>query len=1153
MRYSVLGTTQAHRPDGTAVTLGGARLRALLTVLALTPGRAVAIGRLVDEVWGGEPPADAAGALQALVGRLRRGLGADAVELGPGGYRLTVEHEDVDAYRFERLASEGANALADGDPVKALALFDEGLALWRGPALADLPGRDSEAPRWEARRLEARRGRFTAALALGRAEQLLPELAALAEAHPLDEPLQALRLRALRDAGRAAEALAAYEDVRERLADQLGADPGPELRALHAELLDPAPLPAAEVRAEPGAGGRPPAVTAGHPAAIAGQSAAAGPSAGPAAAQAPGRAAAEPAPRKGNLRARLTSFVGREPELEAIRGDLAGARLVTLLGPGGAGKTRLSQEAADGLGFRDGVWLAELAPVSADADPEAVPEAVLTALGARETVLYGAGAEELRSVDRSGQDPLVRLVEHCARRELLLVLDNCEHVIGAAADMLAYLLARCPGLTVLATSREPLGVPGELVRPLGPLPEAKALRLLGERGAAARPGFTVDEDRAAAEEICRRLDGQPLAIELAAARLRMLTPRQIADRLDDRFRLLTGGSRTVLPRQQTLRAVVDWSWDLLDDPERAVLRRLSVFARGCDLSAAEAVCGAVPETDGDAACHLHLMVDRRDVTDLLGSLVDKSLVVAAPSGGGEMRYRLLETVAEYAAERLDEAGERALAARAHLVHYRELARTTDPLLRTSRQFEAIELIETEYENLRTALRRSIALRDEHEALCLVHSLCWYWQMRDQRAEAQHWSAAAVQLGPEPFTHPVTPAPDVYERCTDAPPPMSPEVFAEARRGARLIQVATMDHGHDLWSGVAGGDERDFLSAVVETYRPGMPQTCRMPGSIWFFARLLSGEPFDVLELSAQQVRACREFGFRWELAGALQMRANILANRSEWSVDAAANADEALAIYGELGDVWGQAEALSARGEAWERQGEFERAVDDYRDAIERAERIGAHTQVMVLKSRLAGGALVELGRGDEAERILRDIIEEADPALSEAQAFARLYFALHLGRTGRTEEARQHLSWLRDQFLSGPIVMFRGMLDGMLGWLDTVDGDYASAVGHARSALAHAMEPMSQMVMPQLTANHLALAAKALAGLGGEERARVGARLLGVSDAHRPPLHVSPLFEREMRADAEALVRTRLSDEVYEREHAEGGGLSVEEAAALL
>ncbi|SDK03592.1 AfsR/SARP family transcriptional regulator [Streptomyces indicus] len=1154
VRYSVLGTTQAHHPDGTPVTLAGARLRALLTVLALTPGRPVTVGRLVDEVWDGAPPADAHGALQALVGRLRRALGAAAVELGPGGYRLAAENEDVDAYRFERLAAEAANALADGDPVKAVTLYEEGLALWRGPALVDLPDRTAEAARWEARRLEARRGRFTAELALGRAEQILPELGALAEAHPLDEPLQALRLRALRDAGRAAEALAAYEGVRERLAEQLGADPGPELRALHAELLTPAPpAPSADGPATvtDGTGSGPTTAPATPGPTTAPPTLA--PTTAPPATPTPLPRTPPPPTPKGNLRARLTSFVGREEEIEALRGELARARLVTLLGPGGAGKTRLSQEAADGLAYRDGVWLAELAPVDAGADPEAVPEAVLTALGARETVLYGAGAEELRSADRGGQDPLVRLAEHLARRELLLVLDNCEHVIGAAADMLAYLLGRCPGLTVLATSREPLGVPGESVRPLGPLPEAMALRLLDERGAAARPGFSVADDRDAAAEICRRLDGQPLAIELAAARLRMLTPRQIADRLDDRFRLLTGGSRTVLPRQQTLRAVVDWSWDLLDDPERAVLRRLSVFARGCDLAAAEAVCGAVPETDGDAACHLHLMVDRRDVLDLLGSLVDKSLVVAAPTAEGEMRYRLLETVAEYAAERLDESGERALAERAHLVHYRELARTTDPLLRTSRQFEAIGRIETEYENLRTALRRAVALRDEHEALCLVHALCWYWQMRDQRAEAQYWSTAVLQLGPEPFAPPVTRAPDVYERCTDDPPPMRPEVFAEARRGARLIQLATMDHGHDLWTGVVGDDGgQDLLNAVVDTYRAGMPQTCRMPGSIWFFARLLNGEPFDVLDLSAQQVRACREFGYRWELAGALQMRANILANRSEWAADACANADEALAIYTELGDVWGQAEALAARGEAWERQGEFERAADDYRAAIAQAGRIGASTQVMVLKSRLAGGALFELDRGEEAEAILREILDETDPTLSEAQAFARLYLALRLGRTGRTEEARGHLSWLRDQFLSGPIVMFRGMLDGMFGWLDTVDGDNESALVHARDAMAHAVQPMSQMVMPQMASSHLSLAAKALAGLGGAERALTAARLLGASDAHRPRMHVPPQFERELRAEAEAAVRALVDDEAYERAHAEGGDLSVEEAAAL-
>ncbi|MZD52743.1 AfsR/SARP family transcriptional regulator, partial [Streptomyces sp. SID5606] len=239
VRYRILGTTQVLRPDGTAVPLGGARLRALLTVLALRAGRAVPAGLLVEEVWGGDPPADATGALQALVGRLRRAIGAQAVASADGGYRLTAAPDDVDLHRFDRLVGEGARALADGDPAKAAVPLDDALALWRGPALADLPDRTAEAARWETRHLDALRARHTAALDLGEAERSLPELTALCDARPLDEPLQALRLRALRDTGRTAEALAAYASVRHLLADRLGTDPGPGLCALHGELLAP--------------------------------------------------------------------------------------------------------------------------------------------------------------------------------------------------------------------------------------------------------------------------------------------------------------------------------------------------------------------------------------------------------------------------------------------------------------------------------------------------------------------------------------------------------------------------------------------------------------------------------------------------------------------------------------------------------------------------------------------------------------------------------------------------------------------------------------------------------------------------------------------------------------------------------------------------
>ncbi|MET9953765.1 BTAD domain-containing putative transcriptional regulator, partial [Streptomyces sp. NPDC006339] len=582
--YRILGTAQARRPDGTEAVLSGARLRALLTALAAAGGRPVGADGLITQVWaediaedrdgGGAGAAhrdrdrDRLAALQALVGRLRRALGRDAVASVPGGYRLAAAPGDIDLFRFEELADDAVRELDAGRPERAARLLDEALGLWRGPALADLPGHgdDPLAVRAEQRRTRARRDRLAADVALGRAQDTLAPLAALTAEHPLDEPLHALRLRALRAAGRPAEALAAYETARRTLADLLGTEPGPELKALYEELL---------------AGDEPPAARR-----------------------------ALPAP--------LTSFLGRTAELRDLADTLATGRLVTLTGPGGVGKTRLALAAASA---HPDTWLAELASVR---DASDVPAAVLTALGARETHLWR---------DAPARDPLTTLVDHCARRRMLLVLDNCEHVVGAAAGLVEVLLARCPGVTVLATSREPLGVPGEVLRPVGPLPVETGVRLFGERGAAVRPGFRAADDPEAAAEIVRRLDGLPLAIELAAARLRMLTPRQIAERLDDRFRLLTSGARTVLPRQQTLRAVVDWSWDLLDEAERAVLRRLAVFTGGCDLEAAEAVCGEPGQES--------------EVLELLGALVDKSLVVAAPTEAG-MRYRLLETVAEYA-------------------------------------------------------------------------------------------------------------------------------------------------------------------------------------------------------------------------------------------------------------------------------------------------------------------------------------------------------------------------------------------------------------------------------------------------------------------------------------------------------------------------
>ncbi|MGW4747584.1 BTAD domain-containing putative transcriptional regulator [Streptomyces sp. NPDC004290] len=1089
--YRVLGPCQAFRTDdGTEAVLSGARLRALLTALASAGGRAVGPGALVDQVWTDDDDQDRTAALQALVGRLRRALGREAVVSAPGGgYRLAAGPDAVDLHRFERLAAEGAAALAAGEAERAAALLDEALGLWRGPALADLPGRDAEplVVRVEQRHAQARRDRLAADLALGRAAAVLAPLAALAAGQPLDEPLQALRIRALRAAGRPAEALAAYEEVRVALADRLGTDPGPELRSLHAGLLsEEAPDPA-------------------------------------------------PPSTSGTLPARLTSFIGRDGELAALAAGWAGRRLVTLTGPGGVGKTRLALEAA---GTYEGpVHLAELASVR---EESTVAAAVLTALGARDTQLWHTPA-----VDRAGPGGrFAELVEHCAGRRMLLVLDNCEHVVAEAAELAQALLTRCPGVTVLATSREPLGVPGEEVRPLGPLPGDMALRLLAERGAAARPGFDPAGDPEAAEEVCRRLDGLPLAIELAAARLRILSVRQIADRLDDRFRLLTSGARTLLPRQQTLRAVVDWSWDLLDASERAVLRRLAVFAGGCDLAAAEAVCadgpGAPPAPPGAVL----------DVLGALGSLVDKSLVVAAPDGGG-MRFRLLETVAEYAGERLDEAGERAAAERRHLTYHRELARRSDPELRGPGQVAAVARLEREHDNLRGALRTAVALGEEQEALCLVHALSWFWQLRNHQAEARTWAVEACRLGPDPFREPVRPAGPLEGRCLDVPPPWSGERLWEARRGGRMYALASEGGGTEGETVLERPETRARLSALVAAYRPGLPQTSRQPGTMWYFARLMTGELTGLDETLTLVVDDCRAQGPGWDLGFALLMRAKLAGHGTD--------AGEALVHFEAAGDSWGIAESLAARGEVHEREDRLAEAAADFERAAEAAARVGARSQVPVFTARLAAVRLRLAPEGDAvAERLLVAAADESGQWGAEAAGTGRLLLAQHYGHTGRTRLARAQIDLLEEEFGKITPALFWGLAGGTRAWLDCLDGDHDRALERLARAVVD-IETLAHLVAPHLVVAQFATAAWARGGRGRPGDAGTGARLLGAYDAHavadtgggfRP---FTPRTEAAIRARAETVLRAATPPEAYTRRYEEGTGLSLRAAADLV
>ena len=657
------------------MAVAGVRLRGLIARLALAGGQPVSTGALAEAVWDCALPAEVANALQTLVSRARRALGgAAAVEQSAAGYRLAVTPDDVDALRFERLVAEGAMA--------------EALALWRGPALVDA-GDFAEpfARRLEELRLDATITFLTRELDAGRAAVRVGELEALVAEHPLHEKLAGLLMRALAATGRQADALAAYEALRTRLADELGIDPGPEARAVQLEVL----------RGE-----------------IA--------------------AAAAPAGRaRTNLRAQLTSFVGRTDEVARVGKALQTCRLITLVGPGGAGKTRLAAEVAavarDSApdDAADGIWLAELASVTDAAD---VPQAVLGAIGLRESRLLPDGTQRITS-----RDARTRLLEGLADARALLVLDNCEHLIDACAHLADALLAHSPQLRIVATSREPLGITGESLFVVPPLDEDPAVRLFADRAAAVSPEFALDgESRPLIIDIVRRLDGLPLAIELAAARLRTLPLAEISRRLTDRFRLLTGGSRTALPRHRTLRAVVEWSWELLTPAERLLAERFSVFPAGATPAAVATVCAGGGRADGE------LTADGAD--ELLSSLVDKSLL--QPLGDGT-RLRMLETIREYGAEKLAPRGEVGELRRRHAAHYSGLMREAAPRLLTRDQLSWLAVLRADRDNILAALHYWCDTDDARNALSLAISLSVMALLLGNDTEMAEWTGEALAV------------------------------------------------------------------------------------------------------------------------------------------------------------------------------------------------------------------------------------------------------------------------------------------------------------------------------------------------------------------------------------------------------------------------
>jgi predicted ATPase/DNA-binding SARP family transcriptional activator len=562
--------------------------RALIADLALAAGRVVSAEQLIDDLWGSELPANPKGALRVAVSRARKLIGGEATLAWEyGGYRL--DGADVDAVRFDAFVADGRQALADDRPVDASALFADALSLWSGEALADVrsaPFAVAHAARLEAERIAVLEQRVEADLACGRHLELVGELAGLVSDHPLQERLWAHRMVALYRAGRQADALRVYGEVRTLLAERLGLEPGHALRALEESIL----LQRSELDFVAAVSKKPVSDASVPP------------------------VARPPAP--------LSGLVGRKAELDALLDTVDRVRLVTLVGPAGVGKTRLAVETVARHQDRDAaeVWVVELGLLT---DAASVGEAIAMRTG---------------SAPSTHGDALRAVAARLHERRGLLLLDNCERVRAAVAAAVDQLLATCRQLTILATSRVPLVVDGEEVMRLAPLPIADAVALF-----ETRSGVSNEQAGSAMAAICEAVDGLPLAVELAAGLTRTLTVEQVAERIGDRFQLLTVAPPAALPHHQTLRAALEWGHDLLGDDDRALYRRLAVFAGGWTLDAAEAVCA------GD-------VLARGSVAPSLARLVDASLVTIAEIVG-DRRFTMLDTLGHFAAEQLDAAGE----------------------------------------------------------------------------------------------------------------------------------------------------------------------------------------------------------------------------------------------------------------------------------------------------------------------------------------------------------------------------------------------------------------------------------------------------------------------------------------------------------------
>ena len=908
---------------GRPAEVTGPKRHALLALLALRGGRMVPMEVAVDSLWGAEVPAAPRNAVQHHVSRLRAALGAESITAGPDGY--TLVGASVDALRFEELLARARSAARSGDAAQAGELVARALALWRGRPLQDIsdsPWVGSEAARLETLQTDALEEQFDAALALGEHTEVAGRIRRVLEEHPLRERLWGQLMLALYRSGRQAEALEAFGHARRVLAEQVGVEPGPWLQRLQAAILahDPA--------------------LATVPAAL--------------------------APRSG-LPAPLTSFVGRQQALAEVAELVPMHRLVTLIGPPGVGKSRLAMAASRAMEheFVGGVWFVELARAARPADVARVVARTLDARGPAPT-----------------RDPLARVVQRLRDADVLLVLDGCEPVLAEAAQVMAGVLAECPGVRVLATSREVLHLEGEVRFVVTPLPvpapgldarelaASESVQLFLERARAARPGLPFTEHNIAlAAEICRRLDGLPLGIELAAARASVLGLREILSALESRRPLFVDArDRGAIP-QRYLRTVVAWSYDLLHADEKTLLHQLAVFRGGAPLSAAVATA-------------VHGKIDEARVTQLMGALVDKSILTAS-FPDGEPRYDLLDTVRDYAVEQLAKAGVLGPTQLAHAEYFATVADAARGELRGPDWLDCTKRLELEHDNLWAALAYARDAHDAAIAVRLATGLGWYFPLAGRISEGRSFLEAALasMSSDVPLSKRIELLAFLCYLATeeldlDAAVDLGQSALAVAATGTARSESALAQVTLSLALALSGDHER--AAALAEKARVGYGDGDHWGGAASSLVRaqgaVLAGEISTVATMTPEIIRHCERIGYDVFVVPAMLLQAWVAERRNEYAA-----AEEAyrrtVELAGQIGFTDHASFALARLGWNAFSSGDLRQAEEFSRRALAASEAASMSWLTAHVRGQL-GRVLEATGDADTAETLYRSVVE---------------------------------------------------------------------------------------------------------------------------------------------------------------------------------